>query len=126
MKIIIKTKNLELTPSLESFIEEKISSLKKFIDILKEDIPEKGKTLAEVFVEVGKETNHHRKGDIFRAELQVRLPGKNIVVQASSDDLYRAVVEAKKELKLEIEQYKLKSIDKNRREVQKTKNKIEK
>ena len=119
MKIIIKTKNLELTPSLESFVDEKIGSLKKFIDILKDDIPEKGKTLAEVFVEIGKESKHHRKGDFFRAELQVRLPGKKIIVEASSDDLYKSIVEAKKELKLEIEQYKLKGIDRGRREIRK-------
>ena len=35
MKIIIKTKNLELTEGLQTFIDEKIGSVKKFINILR-------------------------------------------------------------------------------------------
>jgi ribosomal subunit interface protein len=122
MRIINKTKNLELTDALENFIEEKISSLQKFIDILKEDVS--GKTLAEVFVEVEKETLHHRKGDIFNCKLEVRLPGKILTASSQSDDLYKAIVEAKRELRDEIEKYKFKHIDKNRREQRKSKSEI--
>jgi len=46
MKIIIKTKNLELTPSLENYINEKIGSLEKFIKNLQKE--EEGKTLSEM------------------------------------------------------------------------------
>ena len=122
MRIINKTKNLELTDALENFIEEKISSLQKFIDILKEDVS--GKTLAEVFVEVEKETLHHRKGDIFNCKLEVRLPCKILTASSQSDDLYKAIVEAKRELRDEIEKYKFKHIDKNRREQRKSKSEI--
>jgi len=115
MKIIIKTKKLELTDGLQIFVEKKIGSIKKFINILKQDTPEKGKTLAEVFVEVEKETKHHRKGDIFKSKITVRLPGKVILAEAHSEDLFKAIVEAKDELKLEIEKYKMKNIDKARR-----------
>ena len=115
MKIIIKTKKLELTEALQTFIEKKIGTVKKFISILKEDIPGEGKTLAEVFVEVGKETKHHKKGDIFKAKINVRLPGKFILAEATSDDLFKAIIESRDELKIEIEKYKLKNIDKNRR-----------
>jgi ribosomal subunit interface protein len=115
MNIIIKTKNLELTDSLQNFIEKKIGSIKKFIYVLKEENPEKGKTLAEVFVEIEKESRHHRKGDFFRARIMVNLSGKKIVAEAKTDDLFKAIVEAKNELKIEIEKYKLKKIDKNRR-----------
>ena len=78
MRIIIKAKNLELTENLKSFVEKKIGSIKKFIDILKEDTPEKGKTLAEIFVELEKETEHHKKGKIFLVKTQVNLPGKSL------------------------------------------------
>jgi ribosomal subunit interface protein len=123
MNIIIKTKNLELTDSLQNFIEKKIGSIKKFIYVLKEEDPKKGKTLAEVFVEIEKESNHHRKGDFFRAEIMVILPGKKIVAEAKTDDLFKAIVEAKNELKMEIEKYKFKKIDKSRR-IQRKLNKI--
>jgi len=121
MKIIIKTKNLELTEGLQNFVEKKMGSIKKFIDILKEDTPEKGKTLAEVFVEVEKETKHHKKGKVFLVKTQVILPGKSLMAWYRSDDLFKTIVGAKNELKSEIEKYKFKSIDKNRRQQRKTK-----
>ena len=124
MKIIIKTKKLELTSAFQTFIEKKIGSVKKFINILKQDTPEGLKTLAEIFIEVEKENQHHRKGDIYWAKIQVILPGKSLTVSARGDDMSKAVVEAREELKTEIAKYKLKHIDKARREQRKAKEKI--
>jgi len=123
MKIIIKTKNLEQSEALNAFIEEKFLSLKKFVSILKG--PDDEKTLAEVFVELEKESNHHRKGEVFLVKAQVILPGKSVMAEAKADDLFKAVVAAKDELKMEIEKYKVKKIDINRREQRKAKGEIE-
>ena len=120
MKIIIKTKNVDLSEALNSFIEEKFSTLQKFIDVLKRD-DEIGKTLAEVFVEVEKETGHHRKGEIFLVKSQIILPGRSLMVEKNGEDLFSAVVATRDEMKEEIEKYKVKKIDKNRRELRKTK-----
>jgi len=124
MKIIIKTKNLELSDSLQKFIEDKIESLEKFVDFLKHD-GEIGKTLDEVFVEVEKETKHHKKGQIFGCQLEINLPGKNLVVKSDSDDLYKAIVDAKRDLEQGIKKYKLKKVEKNRRERKKSKTEID-
>lgn len=113
MRIIIKTKNLELTKSLENYIEKKMIGLKKFINILKQE--EDRKTLSEIYVEVEKETKHHRKGDIFLAKAQIDLPGKGLLAKAKSEDLLKAITETKEKLKMEIEKYKFKKIDKTRR-----------
>ncbi len=143
MKIIIKTKNIEPTESLSDFINEKFSSLKKFIypvkyreavispkaklfngvNILKR---EEGmcKTLAEVFVEVEKETKHHNKGEIFLAEASLKLPGKNLMALARSDDLLNAITKARNELKSEINKYKSKEIEGMRRRKKQTKKEI--
>ena len=123
MKIIIKTKNLEQSDTLDNFVEKKFLTLKKFIGILK--LPDDKKTLAEVFVEVDRETKHHRKGDIFLVKAQVTLPGKKILAQAKEEDMFVAVTKAKDELRAEIEKYKVKKIDKNRRQQRKSKNKLE-
>lgn len=123
MKIIITTKNLEASEALSSFIEKKFFALKKYIDILKRE-DEMGKTLAEVFVEVEKESKHHRKGDIFVVKARVRLPGRNVISEEKSEDVFSAVTAAKEELKLEIEKYKFKKIDKTRREQRKLKKEI--
>lgn len=113
MKILITTKNLDQSEALSVFIEKKFESLKKFLNVLK--YPDEGKTLAEIFVEVEKETNHHRKGDIFVVKARTNLPGKNMIAEAKGEDLFATVIEAKDELKMEIEKYKFKKIDKTRR-----------
>jgi len=123
MRTIITAKNLELTPAIQKFVESKFDVLKKFINILKRE-DEIGKTLAEVFVEVEKETKHHNKGEIFLVKARVGLPGRSLMVSPKADDLYKAIVGAKDELKLEIEKYKFKKIDKTRRQQRKAKRTI--
>lgn len=115
MHIITKTKNIELTEELNNFIESKFDKLKKFIDILKREDP-MGKTLAEIFVEIQKETNHHKNGDIFQVEASIQLPGKNLVARAHGDDMMKVILEVKDELEREIEKYKFKKIDSERRD----------
>jgi len=115
MKIIIKTKNIELTEMIEEYINEKIGSLARFIKILQEEKVEKGKPLGEVFVEIEKETMHHKKGPFFKAKVLINLPRKTIVAEAESEDLSSAIVEVKDEMQQEIKKYKLKKIDLERR-----------
>lgn len=121
MKITVKTKNLDLTPALSDYVAEKFLSIKKFVSVLKENTPAGMKTLADVVVEVQKETKHHRKGEIFLAKAQLSLPGKSLMASFKSDDLRKAIVGAKDELKMEIEKHKVKKIDKTRRKQRKAK-----
>jgi len=103
MKIVIKATNIKLTSALRQYIEEKINSLEKFLEIVK------------VWVEVGKETRHHRKGPFFRAECQMRLPKKSIRSVAVKEDLRLAVDEVKDELQRELKEYKKKMMAKIKR-----------
>jgi ribosomal subunit interface protein len=119
MKLTIKTKNITLSQKLTQHIEKKMFGLKKFIDILKRD--EERKTLAEVFLEIKKETKHHKKGKIFSSEAIIWLPGKKLVALTESDSLLKSVVSVKKQLKMEIDKYKFRLLDKNRREQRKAK-----
>ncbi|MBU4274604.1 ribosome-associated translation inhibitor RaiA [Patescibacteria group bacterium] len=115
MKIIIRSKNIEPSKSIDTFIEEKIGGLKKFINILRKE-GTIGKPLVEVFVEVEKETRHHQKGPFFRVEVQMHLPGKSIRCEATREDLRSAIVEVKDEMQQEIKRYKLRKIDLRRRQ----------
>lgn len=125
MKIIITAKNLELTEDLENFVKEKIGSLEKFFGFLKkEDIFSKGKDWLEFFVEIEKETKHHKKGQIFLAKVTAVLPGKTLLAISESDDLRLAVVEVKDELQQEIKKYKFKITELAIRKRRKNKNKI--
>lgn len=121
MKITVKTKNLDLTPALSNYVAEKFMSIKKFVSVLKENTLAGIKTLADVVVEVQKETKHHRKGEIFWAKAWLSLPGKSLMASFKSDDLRKAIVGAKDELKMEIEKHKVKKIDKSRRKQRKAK-----
>ncbi len=114
MEIIIKTRNIKPTESLNDFIEEKIGGLKKFINIFQKPQIEK-KPLGQFFVEIEKETKHHQTGPYFRAEVQVHLPGKTLRAEARSSDLKMSIAKIKDEMQQEIKKYKLKKIDLERK-----------
>jgi len=120
MQIIIKSKNIEITDELRKYTEKKIDSLKRFVNVLNKDT-EIGKDVAEFFVEIEKETRHHRKGDIFISSGKLVLPGKTIVVSAKKDDIYQAIVAMIDAFQVEIKQYKLKNKESIRREQRATK-----
>ncbi len=100
MKITIKTKNLELTPALKEWIEEKIGGLKKFTDRYESE----GKKLCEV--EVARISKHHQKGDVFSAEVNLHLPGRDIRVEDQDFDVRVAVDHARDRLQHELVKYK--------------------
>lgn len=120
MKVVIKTKNLRLTKTLKSFVEEKVNSLEKFLKIFQSaehfnHFFGKGKPRIEAWVEIGKISLHHKKGPYFWAECQMRLPGKSLRSTAKSNDLKLAITEIKDELQRELKEYKEKIIDKTKR-----------
>jgi len=100
MQLTIKATNFQLTPSIESLVEEKLGMLAKYIQ------PLDATGVALCVVEVGKTTRHHLKGPFFRAEADIRLPGKVLRGEAEEKTLLRAVVEVKKELQKQIETYR--------------------
>ena len=94
MEIIIKSINISLTSELKKYIEEKIGSLKKFLKIIK------------VFVEIGKPSERHKKGNIYYAECQISLPKKTLRAEAERENLKLAICEIKDELQRQIKKYK--------------------
>jgi len=120
MKINILTKNIKLTPALKDFIEEKINPLEKFAKILYTEkyvnhFFGKGKPRVEAWIEIGKETLHHKKGPFFWAECQLRFPKRSIRVVAKREDLKLAITEVKDELQRELKEYKEKIMAKEKR-----------
>jgi len=107
MKIIIKTTQIELTPALKEYTEKKVGSLGKFLK--KFDTKEE----VEIFVEIGKTTKHHKSGEIFYAEVTMKLPKKVLRVENSNADLRAAIDTIKDVLKQSIQKYKETFIEKN-------------
>ncbi|MDO8530332.1 MAG: ribosome-associated translation inhibitor RaiA [bacterium] len=117
MQITIKSKNVELNGQLESFINKKIGGVAKFLKAFEgHSLPVAGgRNLFDTFVEVERETMHHKKGDIFKAEAKIYLPGKSLFAKAHGDNLIKAVDEVRDELEAEIRKYKTKVIEFPRR-----------
>jgi ribosomal subunit interface protein len=99
MKINIKA-STDLTPSLRIYIEEKLMPLAKFV----KRFDETGE--AAIWLEVSRTTRHHRKGEVFVAAADLRLPRHILRAEEHAEDIRTAIDRAKDTLRLEIEKYK--------------------
>lgn len=84
----IKGTSMEITPAIADYIEKKFSAFDRFVT-------DDG-ALCEV--EVGKTTHHHRGGDFFKAEVNLRSGGNNFYAVAEKDDLYASIDEVKDDI----------------------------
>lgn len=102
MNITIK-KTLDVTPPLEEYIEQKLTPLAKFVK------PFEKEGDVELWLEVSRTSQHHRKGDeVFKAVADLRLPGKILRGEAMASDIRKAIDELRNILHMEIEKYKTK------------------
>ncbi len=99
MKIIIKTTNAELTPDIAEYLNQKIHGLDKFLGGMDMNV-------IEARVEIGRTTKHHQTGDIFRVEVNLRLPGRVLRSEAEELDWRTAIDVVKEELQNGIEKYR--------------------
>jgi putative sigma-54 modulation protein len=113
MQISTKATNIELTPSISSYLEKKLLVLRRFVDPADES--------ARAEVEIERTTRHHRSGDVFRAEINMHVAGKNLRVESIKDDLYAAIDEMKDEITRELTSYKKRRITLVRKGAQKAK-----
>ena len=101
MILNLKATNVELTSALKEYVEEKIGSLDRFLERWERE------GAIEAWVEVGRTTRHHQKGDIFRAEVTVRMPGKTVLRAEEEDiDVRTAIDKVRDEILREIKRHK--------------------
>ncbi len=99
MQIKIKTTNIELTDSISSYVDEKLQSVEKFMVSHEEEEP-------VLYVEIGKTTNHHNSGDVFRAEVTTTVRGKQFRAVSEKSDLYTSIDDIRTELVRELTSHK--------------------
>lgn len=92
MNINIKATGIELTPAISDYVHKKVSSLEKYIS--------NSDVVAQV--EVGKSTNHHKAGDIYRAEIHLIGGGIDHYAVEETHDLYAAIDKVKDEVAHEL------------------------
>jgi len=102
MVIKIKGTQLDLTSPIKAYINTKLKSVERLIARIDEN------NVAEANIEVERTTHHHKRGQVYRAEINLILPRKLLRAEAVSEDVRLAINEAIKELAREIKKYKSK------------------
>lgn len=109
MKIQIQSTNLELTPAMREFIEEKIGSIERGL----KRYDENNSLIAAV--EIARTTNHHHKGEVYYAEITLPLPDRVLRAEVTGTEIHQAVNKAKGIIKRELRKYKTARIFKFKR-----------
>jgi ribosomal subunit interface protein len=107
MKIDLKTTNMSVTPDIKDYLDKKLEALEKLID--------PNDTSVSCQVELGKTSNHHKSGDIYRAEINLMKDGKQFRAVAEQETIMAAMDEAKDEIVRELKSFKSKQMSLVRR-----------
>lgn len=91
--ISTKATNIELTPRLETLLEQKVTSLEKFLPA--------GETDLTCDVELEK-VAEHQSGRIFRAEINLKVAGTLYRAEATEEQIEKAIDVMKDEVKREL------------------------
>lgn len=95
MQINIRVTNAKLTPESHEIINDKISSLSKyFANIISAD------------VEIGLNSLHHNKGNIYKVVVNLLVPKKILRASAETSDITKSMNQVKDKLKIELIKYK--------------------
>lgn len=104
MNINIKATNLDLSEALKSYINEKMNKLQKYM----------GKSIkpTNFDFEIEKAVGNQHKGEIFRAEANIAIPGNLLRVEKTEKDMYKAIDKVQDHLEQVIKKHKEKLEDK--------------
>jgi ribosomal subunit interface protein len=100
MKINLKATGIDWTPSLKTFVEQKLKPLERLV----EKFDKEG--AVELHIEVARITAHHRKGEVYYAEANLRLPKRLVRAEGEAPDIRVAINRMRHTLQLEVEKYK--------------------
>jgi ribosomal subunit interface protein len=107
MNIHTKATNMMITPDIQDYLDKKLSSLDKLID--------PNDTSVSCQVELGRTTNHHKSGDVYRAEFNLMKDGKQFRAVSEQESIIAAMDEAKDELIAALKTHKSKQMSLVRR-----------
>lgn len=96
MRTTIHISNIEHSSAVEAYVEKKMKSLERIVKEREEAIAR---------VEAGLSTKHHKKGQVFFAEVTLRIKGKEFRSVETADDLYAAIDAMKDEIVDEVKSY---------------------
>jgi ribosomal subunit interface protein len=101
MNINIKTTNITLTEAISDYTSKRLDAI---MSLLKED------PTVRFDIELGRTSNHHKNGDVYRAEIHIVGKNKDMYAACEEDDLYKAIDMVRDEMLREVRQGKEKKI----------------
>jgi len=110
MVINIQFSNVDSTDALKSYAYDKINGLQKYFD-----------NIQQADINIGRTTNHHQKGDVYYAEVNLHVPGDMIRVRKKTTDLYKAIDKVRDHMTVELKEFKDKLNSVDREEIRETK-----
>lgn len=97
---MLHAKNLELTPSIKAFVEQKMGTIAKLF--------KSGDDLIEARVEIGRPSKHHHKGLVYYAEINLKIGGELLRATVEHVDLRTAIDFARNEIESQVKKFKSK------------------
>jgi len=90
IKKTLKATNIELTDAIGVYVDKILDAIEKHVE------PDDTSALADI--EVGKTSQHHKSGEIFRAEVTLHTRFGTFRAVSETNDLYAAIDDVKDEI----------------------------
>ena len=103
LKTIVRAVNFKMTDPISQHINGKSIDLERFLKRF-------DTKAAELRVEVGLPSRHHRSGEIFYAEINLKLPGKLLRAEEKHFELSAALNTAFKDIETQVRKFRGKAI----------------
>ncbi len=103
--LVIQGTQVELTDALRSFVHEKVGDALRALGDMSND------PSLRIDCELEANRAHHRKGQVYRAEVNLTVRDRLLRAEATSDDMYRAITEMKHVLTRQIREWREKRTD---------------
>ncbi len=81
LNLNINTTNMELTDAIRDYAQKRMDTLEKVMH----------STVEVIHMQIGKTTNHHKQGDVYKADANMLLGGNKFYAQAETEDLYSSI-----------------------------------
>ncbi|MBI2617841.1 ribosome-associated translation inhibitor RaiA [Candidatus Kaiserbacteria bacterium] len=94
----VKTTDFQMTPEVSEYLSAKLVSLEKYISKDDESV--------KCEVEIGRTTEHHQSGPIFRVEINVSIGKKLLRAEATEESINAAIDSAKDEMVKRLRRHK--------------------
>ncbi len=98
MNINVKASQITLDPPLSAYLDKRLGALRKLVTADDGEV--------QAYVELAKTTNHHRAGDVFRAEINFKSLGKSFFAQGESQSIKSAIDLMRDEVLEEVRSWK--------------------